>query len=50
MVTVDKGRKLYTIYRPLDPKIPPINSNPSRIFPEIMDHGDEEEQEDNNRK
>ncbi len=50
MVTVDKGRKLYTIYRPIDPKNPPINSNPSRIFPEAEEHDDQNEQENSNRK
>lgn len=50
MVTVDKGRKLYTIYRPLDPKIPPINSNPARIFPEVEEHDDHEDHDYENRK
>jgi hypothetical protein len=34
MVIVDKGRRKFSIYRPDDPKIPPINSNPKRIFPD----------------
>ena len=40
MVTVDKSRKRFTIYRPDDPKVPPINSNPGKIFPEVSDDSD----------
>jgi hypothetical protein len=42
MVIVDKSRRKFSIYRSDDPKIPPINSNPARIFPEELDMGDED--------
>ena len=48
MVTVDKSRRLYSLYRPTDPKIPPINSNPGRIFPE--EKGDDHEEESDSEK
>ncbi len=44
MVTIDKSWRVFTIYRPDDPKIPPINSNPSKIFPDEDNDGDEEDE------
>ncbi len=43
MVTVDKSRRLVTFYRPDDPKVPPINSNPGWIFPEDDMDGEEDD-------
>ena len=49
MVIVDKSRRKFTIYRPTDPKIPPINSNPALIFPDenTNDKFDEESEKQN---
>jgi hypothetical protein len=49
MVIVDKSRRKFSIYRPIDPKVPPINSNPSLIFPEENndDNFDEESENQN---
>lgn len=33
-VSIDNGRKRISVYRPIDGKTPPINSNISKIYPE----------------
>jgi hypothetical protein len=50
MVIVDKSRRKFSIYRPDDPKIPPINSNPKRIFPEEEEEDLPDESPNPNKK
>lgn len=50
MVIVDKSRRKFTIYRPDDPKIPPINSNPKWIFPDEEEEAEEPDESPHQNK